>query len=365
MADQSARIETVEAKAYTIPTDQPEADGTYEWQATTIVVVTIKAAGKTGLGYTYSHGAAAVLINQLLAPIVCGHDSFEIAAIWQAMLRGMRNVGLPGLGACAISAVDNALWDLKARQLDVPLVSLLGGARYCLPVYGSGGFTSYPIPKLQEQLGQWAADGIDKIKMKVGADPAQDARRVRLARDAVGDNTHLFVDANGAYDRKTAMAQAEVFSRLGVDWFEEPVSSDDLEGLSLIRDRAPPGMSIAAGEYGYTPWYFRRLLDADSVDVVQADVTRCLGVTGFLHVASLCLAHHRPLSAHTAPAQHLHVALAALPVIHQEYFHDHARIENLLFDGVTGPVNGCLYADLTRPGNGLIFKERDAQRFAA
>jgi L-alanine-DL-glutamate epimerase-like enolase superfamily enzyme len=264
----------------------------------------------------------------------------------------------------AISAVDAALWDVKARLLDLPLVTLLGAARDAVPVYGSGGFTSYSIAQLQAQLGGWVQAGIPRVKMKIGRRPADDLARVRAAREAIGPGAELFVDANGAYDRKQALACAEAFAGCGVSWFEEPVSSDDLEGLRLLRDRAPAGMAIAAGEYGYDLWYFRRMLEAGAVDVLQADATRCAGITGFLRAAALCAARSLPLSAHTAPALHLHVCCAAPAVRHLEYFHDHMRIEQLLFDGAQAPVAGELCPDLSRPGLGLELKRRDAERWA-
>ncbi len=263
-----------------------------------------------------------------------------------------------------ISAVDTALWDLKGKILDVPLVTLLGAIRDQAAVYGSGGFTSYSITRLKEQLGGWVASGITRVKMKIGTNPKDDLDRVKAARDAIGSGAELFVDANGAYSRKRSLAMADRFSELGVTWFEEPVSSDDLEGLRLIRDRGPAGMEIAAGEYGYAPPYFRRMIDAGAVDVLQADATRCGGVTGFLRVASLCESACLDLSAHCAPSLHVSIGCASTRFRHLEYFHDHERIEHMLFDGAPTPINGALRPDLTRPGLGLEFKQRDAARFA-
>jgi L-alanine-DL-glutamate epimerase-like enolase superfamily enzyme len=280
------------------------------------------------------------------------------------MMQAVRNVGRDGIAASAISAVDNALWDLKARIVGVPLVGLLGAVRDAIPLYGSGGFTSYSVAKLSEQLSGWVGDGIGAVKMKIGRDPAADRVRVQAARDAIGDNAQLFVDANGAYDRKVALEQARRFVAQDVVWFEEPVSSDDLEGLRLLRDRAPAGMDIAAGEYGYDIQYFRRMLEAGSVDVLQADATRCGGITAFLKAGALADAFCLPLSAHTAPSLHAPVCCAVSRVRHLEYFHDHVRIEQMLFDGVLHPVDGALRPDRSRAGNGLELKRADAQRFA-
>jgi L-alanine-DL-glutamate epimerase-like enolase superfamily enzyme len=287
------------------------------------------------------------------------------AASWNEMVARTRNLGRPGLSATAISAVDIALWDLKARLLNIPLVTLFGPVRGSVPVYGSGGFTSYSEKQLENQVAAWVSQGIRQVKMKIGRDAVADIGRVHAARAAIGSDAELFVDANGAYGRKQALQQAERFAGENVTWFEEPVSSDDLRGLRLLRDRAPAGMDIAAGEYGYDSGYFRQMLAAGAVDVLQADATRCGGITGFLQAAALCEAHHIPLSAHTAPLIHTHLGCAATPVRHLEYFHDHVRIENMLFDGARAPVNGRLSPDLSRPGLGIELKRADAQRFAA
>jgi L-alanine-DL-glutamate epimerase-like enolase superfamily enzyme len=359
-----AVIDGLRVTAHRIPTDAPESDGTLAWDATTIVIVRAYGGGQQGLGYTYADRSAATLIESLLADHVRGRTSMAVPACWQAMVHAVRNQGRAGLASAAIAAVDTALWDLKARLLGLPLVALLGAARDEVAVYGSGGFTSYPIEQLQEQLAGWAAAGLRGVKMKVGREPECDVARVCAAREAVGPEVELMVDANGAYARKQALAMAEAFAGNGVTWFEEPVSSDDVAGLRLLRDRAPPGMAIAAGEYGYDLPYFRRMLEAGAVDVLQADATRCAGVTGFMRAAALCEAHGVPLSAHTAPALHLHPCCAAPGVRHIEYFHDHVRIEELLFEGAPRPQAGVLHPDPSRLGMGLTLREEVAARYA-
>jgi L-alanine-DL-glutamate epimerase-like enolase superfamily enzyme len=360
-----APVEDLEVAAYTVPTDAPEADGTLTWDATTIVVVHASAGGETGLGYTYADVSTAKLVQSKLAGVVQGRDAFAPQAAWEAMVDAIRNLGRPGISSMAIAAVDLALWDLKARLLGLPLCRLIGMARNRVPIYGSGGFTAYPLERLTEQLTGWVNEGIPRVKMKVGSSPGDDPTRVRAAREAIGDGPELFVDANGAYTRKQALELADRFrADAAVSWFEEPVSSDDLDGLRLIRDRAPAGMPIAAGEYGYDVPYFHRMLQAGAVDVLQADVTRCAGITELLRVGALCRAHGQPLSLHCGPAIHLHPALALEQLIHLEYFHDHVRIEHLLFDGVAEPREGALFPDLDRPGNGLELKRSDAERYA-
>jgi L-alanine-DL-glutamate epimerase-like enolase superfamily enzyme len=359
------KVSEVSARALTIPTDAPESDGTFAWTGTTVVIVHVRAGGREGLGYTYASAAAAEVVRETLAQAVAGRDALDVAGAWEAMWRQVRNLGSRGVCACAISAVDAALWDLKARLLDLPLCRLLGRRRDQVPVYGSGGFTSYEDRRLREQLSGWAEAGCRWVKMKVGREPTKDLERVKAARQAIGGRAELFVDANGAFRPKEALYYAERFASFGVRWFEEPTSSDDLAGLRAVREQGPAGMEVAAGEYGFDPFYFRRMLEAEAVDVIQADVTRCLGVTGFLKAAELAAAHNRPLSGHCAPALHLHVACAAPGLRHLEWFHDHVRIESLLFDGAPRLRDGLIAPDLSRPGLGLELKAQDAQRYAA
>ena len=356
-------ITAVAASAYTIPTDKPESDGTFEWNSTTIVIAEVTASGVTGIGYTYSSPAAAVVIREHLAKAVHRCDAMMVPDAFEKMVHAVRNIGRQGVAAAAISAVDNAIWDLKSKLLELPLVTVLGAVRDKVPVYGSGGFTSYSVSDLRDQLSGWVQQGISRVKMKVGRDPRADVTRVREARAAIGERAELFVDANAAYDVELAARQARAFAESGVSWFEEPVSSDDLEGLGILRGDVPLGMDIAAGEYGWDLEYFQRMLDADAVDVLQADATRCCGISEFLRVEALCEEYGIPLSAHTAPALHLHPACATRNLRHIEYFHDHVRIERLFFDGVKDPVGGNLAPDMSRPGLGLELKRRDVERF--
>jgi L-alanine-DL-glutamate epimerase-like enolase superfamily enzyme len=362
------RIAQVTASAYRVPTDAPEADGTIAWDATTMVIAQVSAGGHTGLGYTYAHAAAAAVIADPLTECLLGRDADDIPGAWAAMNRSLRNIGRPGLGLMAIAALDHALWDLKARLHDLSVVRLLGRVREAVPVYGSGGFTSYSIERLQAQLAGWVGQGIARVKMKVGTQPADDPARVRAAREAIGSAPELMVDANGAYTRKQALALAERWAGEGphperVTWFEEPVSSDDLEGLALLRDRAPAGIDIAAGEYGWDAWYFRRMCEAGAVDVLQIDSTRCGGFSGFLHAAAIAHGFGIPVSAHCAPNLHAHVCSALDNALHLEYFHDHARIESIFFDGLPTLRDGALMVDDGAPGLGLTLKHADVQRY--
>ncbi len=356
-------IKDLKASAYKIPAATSEADGTIQWKSTTLVLVELNAAGKTGIGYTYANEAAAIVVDKVLKKIIVDANAFDIPSLNAKMIAAIRNDGQVGIAMMAVSAVDNALWDLKAKLFDVPLCSLLGKAKDSMLIYGSGGFTSYNKKQLQQQLSNWVDAGIQHVKIKIGTDAAKDVERVKDARDAIGENTSLFVDANGAYTIKQAIEKSFQFKQYNIRWFEEPVTSDNLEGLQFIREHVQPEVNIAAGEYGYNLPYFYHMLKANAVDVLQADATRCGGITNFIKAASLAEAQQIPFSSHCAPALHLHAALSLPHFYIAEYFYDHVRIENMLFEGVMQPDKGNIYPDLSRPGIGIEFKHADAEKY--
>jgi L-alanine-DL-glutamate epimerase-like enolase superfamily enzyme len=356
-------IENLDVSVYTVPTEEPESDGTLTWNATTVVVAEPSAGGKTGIGFTYGTGACARLIKDVLEQAVVGKDAMDIGRCWSAMVRSIRNVGRRGVASMAIAAIDIALWDLKAKLMDMPLVKVLGQVHDEVAVYGSGGFTSLSDHQLASQLGTWVhGQGIPRVKMKVGeawgSRLDRDLERARAARATIGDDTELFVDANGGYTRKQAVRMARAYEALGVTWFEEPVSSDHLGALAEIR--AQTAIDVAAGEYGYDLFYFDAMCAAGAVDCLQADISRCAGLTEWLRVAALAETHGLQISGHCAQSLHLHAACAVDNVRHLEYFADHARLDRILFDGVIDPAGGALRPDLTRSGLGLELKRADA-----
>lgn len=356
-------VERVKVSAYAIPTDAPEADGTFQWNSTTLVLCEIHDADRIGIGYTYGSKATALLADELANKSLLGRPVLDIPALHASMFDLARNDGSRGIASMAISALDVALWDLKAKLLDCSVVDLLGTAQPSVAAYGSGGFTSYSNQQLARQLSGWAGEGLKSVKMKIGADPNADLERVRVAREAIGANVELFVDANGAYDTRQAISFAQRFAKYDVTWFEEPVSSDHLSDLRRVRDHVPDRMEIAAGEYGYDLFHFRRMLEAGAVDVLQLDATRCKGFTGFLQGSAIAASYGCPISAHCAPSLHMHVGCATPKFRHVEYFHDHVRIEQMLFDGFIPHLGGELKPDRSRPGLGLIFRHSDADQF--
>ncbi|MFB7676572.1 enolase C-terminal domain-like protein [Kitasatospora purpeofusca] len=357
-------VERLDVQVLHFPTDAPEADGTLAWDRTTMVLVRAHGGGRTGVGYTYGDPATAQVVTELLAGAVTGRPVFDVPAANEAMSRAVRNAGRPGLIAGAISAVDIALWDLKARVLGLPLADLLGRAHDESSLYGSGGFTTYTHDRLAEQLDGWAEQGLTRFKIKIGerwgARERRDLERTEQARALVGDHAELYVDANGAYTRKQAVRIGRTLAGLGVSWFEEPVSSDDLAGLAHVRDAVTA--DVAGGEYGYDLPYFARMIPA--VDCLQADATRCGGITVWLRAAALAQAHGLQLSGHCAPHAHAHAAAAVPNLRHLEWFHDHVRIENLLFDGALDPSGGAVRPGRAgEPGLGLAIRADVAEQY--
>lgn len=359
-------VDSLEVSVYKVPTVKPESDGTLTWDATCVVVVEAAASGTRGLGFTYATPAVARLITDLLTEVVVGREAFDVEGAWTSMVRAIRNMGRPGVTSMSIAAVDCALWDLKARLLDVPLARLLGQVRDEVPVYGSGGFTTLTESELDEQLRIWTEDqGMTRVKIKVaeawGTRVERDLARVRQARSRIGNQTELFVDANGGYGAKQALRMGSEFADIGVTWFEEPVSSDHLDVLAQLRSTLP--MDIAAGEYGYDLFYFEAMCRAQAIDCLQADVSRCAGISEWRRVAALAEAHGLEVSGHCAQSLHVHIASAVQNLRHLEYFADHERVDRLLFAGVLEPRAGSLWLDSSRPGNGLELKRNDAEHF--
>jgi L-alanine-DL-glutamate epimerase-like enolase superfamily enzyme len=349
----NSTIEHVDVEVYRVGTPQAEADGTLCWDATTAVVVQVHAGDTTGLGWTYSSSSAAGVIREELAAVICGRDPFDIRGAWQVMHRHCRNFGTRGLVMQALSAVDIALWDLKARLCDLPLTVMLGQARSAVPIYGSGGFTTLDEIGLGEQISEWRAAGCRSMKIKIGQDwgtaVARDLSRVEQVRELAGAEVDLMVDANGGYTLGQARRVGAALDDLGVVWFEEPVSSDDIAGLGVLRNALR--CDVAAGEYVSDLYGARQL--APALDCLQLDATRCGGYTGWLGCAAVAASRNLQVSAHCAPALHAPVAACVTNLRHVEYFIDHTRLEPVLFNGVPAATGGTLTPCTTEPGHGM------------
>lgn len=356
-------VRSVTAAAYRVPAPALESDGTLDWDGTTAVVVHVDCADVRGVGWTYADATCADLAQGLLADAITGLDVRAPVACWHAMQQRVRNLGRPGLVSCALSAVDIAVWDAAAQLAGMPLSMLLGQVHEDVAVYGSGGFTSYDEAQLTEQLQRWVhRQRIPRVKIKIGeawgGRQQRDLDRIAQARDVIGPDAELYVDANGAYSVGQAVRVGLRMAEHDVTWFEEPVSSDDLDGLHHVRAAVTP--DVTAGEYGYDLPYFARMIGADAVDCMQVDVTRCGGYTDWLRVAAVAAAHNLEVSAHCAPNVTVPVALATPNLRHLEWFADHERLEPILFDGTVEPVDGRVGARPDVTGHGLSLNEARA-----
>ena len=323
--------------------------------------------GLCGWGEGSLHGAIDAVEAHIreLAPQLIGQDPAGPERHWHRLYHAWRWRG-GAVSQTALSALDIALWDLKARLLHQPLSALFGRCRADVPIYGSGGFTTYDDATTTAQLELWVGEWeIPRVKIKIGeswgTNPERDLARVKLTRSVVGDAVEIYVDANGGYTRKQAVRMGRRFGdEYGVVWFEEPVSSDDLVGLREVRDHLD--LDVAAGEYGYDETYFATMVAAEAVDCLQVDVTRCGGYTSWLRAAAIAGSRGLQVSAHCAPNLHAHVATAVPNLRHVEYFHDHHRIETMLFDGALDPRGGALIAG-DHPGHGLALRMDAAEEY--
>lgn len=352
-----AHIDKVTTATYRFPTPEPEADGTLSWQSTTAVTVCLQAGGLTGLGWTYSSPTAAGIVRHHLAGTVHDRPALDIAGGWEAMHRAGRNFGTRGLYLQAMSAVDIAWWDLKARLLEVSLPELFGRCHDSAPIYGSGGFTTLTESQLAEQVQWWRSVGCTAMKIKIGESWGsripRDLHRVEQLAQLAGPDVELMVDANGGYTVGQARRVGHALDDLGVSWFEEPVSSDDVTGLATLRDELR--CDVTAGEYASDVYDVRALLPA--VDCIQLDVTRCGGYTGWLRGAAQAQAHNMEVSGHCAPSLHAAVATAVPNLRHLEWFADHARLEPLLVNGAPPVHGGAIHPGDSEPGHGMRLRE--------
>jgi L-alanine-DL-glutamate epimerase-like enolase superfamily enzyme len=358
-----ARVEAVHALAHTVPTEVPESDGTFEWDRTTLMLALATSEETTGIGYIYGDAEVAHLVDNVLTPVVVGCGATAPAAAWEkAARRTQRRAGRAD-GTSHFRGRHRPVGPRGTTSRRAPGVPVRR-VPHRLPGLRKRRVHLLPPARFRAQLAGWVDAGFTAVKIKAGRDQGEDDVRVGAARATLGPEATLMVDANGAYTPAEAVQRAHVFADHGVSWLEEPVTSDDVDGLRFVRDHAPAGMLVAAGEYAFHPWTARQLLQARAVDVLQLDPTRCLGYTGLLMAADAAAAAHVPISTHTAPQLHVHVHAGVRDLQSLEWFHDHERIENLLFAGTALPCEDRAGVDLTQPGNGLTRRDTTAKRAA-
>jgi len=308
-----------------------------------------------GLGMTYaSPGVIDVIENSLKQELV-GKDPLDIEQLWNSMYWKVRGYGRKGIAFCAISAIDIGLWDLKGKYVNLPLYKLLGAYTDSVPVYGSGGWTNFSERELIEEMTGYVADGIPRIKMKVGKDfglsEREDIERVAAVRKAVGDDVSIYIDANNGYYRKQAIYMAKEFEQFQIGWLEEPLIPDDIDGMADIS-RAT-SIPIATGEHEYTKYGFRDLIGRGGVDIVQPDIGRVGGVTEWMKVAHLAHSFNLPVAPHALQLAHLHVACATPNLKVVEYMNVSLEGDELWYIDFPKQKNGYWSPYPDKPGLGL------------
>lgn len=313
--------------------------------------------GLVGIGVTYHEvGGEAVrdLIVRNMTGKLVGRDPLESDALWHEFFHYLRGVGRKGVTFCALSAVDIALWDLKGKILNIPVHRLLGGDRTRVPVYASGGWTSYTDDQLVAEMQSFAARGFKMVKFKVGyaggTDIRRDVVRVRKVREALGPDIDILVDANNCFDAATAAQLANRIREYDIKLFEEPVFADDIPGLS--RFRRATDIPLATGEHEYTKFGVRDLLLAEAADYVQADGARAGGYTEMLKIAGMTQAWNVKFAPHAMENVHLPLVAATPNAPFLERLAMFEEITARVFKNAAVPVDGFMEVP-EAPGLGL------------
>lgn len=312
------RIKKIEVHLvpYAVKAGFTDATRAVETIGYTIVRITTEQ-GLEGFGVTYHEvGGEAIktLIDHDMAPKLIGRDPLENEVIWQEFFHYFRGVGRKGLMFCALSAVDIALWDLKGKILNLPIYKLLGGNKNKIPVYGSGGWTSYEDDQLVEEMQQIVSRGYQMIKFKVGVEGGTNLRRdilrVQKVREAVGPEIRILLDANNCWDAATAVTFANRVKEYDIMFLEEPVFADDIPGLKRFKQGTD--MPLATGEHEYTKFGARDLILNEAADIVQMDGTRAGGFTEMLKIAAITQAWNLKFAPHAMENIHLQL-MGAIP----------------------------------------------------
>ena len=342
------RIGKTEVWLVSLPVGSGFADSTRTVGTVGFTIVRITTdQGLDGIGMTYHEvGGSAVrrLILDDIAPKITGRDPLETEVIWTELFHYLRGVGRKGLAFGAISAVDTALWDLKGKILGLPLYRLLGSDRSRIPVYTSGGWTSFNDEELLAEVAQMLSEGYSAIKIKVGVDsgrnPRRDLERVRKVRDAVGPDIDILLDANNVWDAATAVQFANSVRECHILFLEEPVPADDIPGLA--RFKRGTDIPLATGEHEYTKYGVRDLVLAEAVDIVQVDGARAGGYTEMLKILALTQAWNLKFAPHAMEHLHIHLVSAAPNALFLE------RLR--LFE----PITAAVFPTSPKPGNGYM-----------
>ncbi|MBX5453840.1 MAG: mandelate racemase/muconate lactonizing enzyme family protein [Acidobacteriia bacterium] len=351
-----AVIVAVEPAHYRIPLPSVLSDSTHG-TITAFELITVRlrdADGAEGVGYTYTVGRLGAAVHAILArdvpDLLKGRDAERTEELWQHLWWALHYGGRGGPVSLALSAIDIALWDLKAKRANAPLWRLLGGYDPRVPAYAGGIDLELPLDTLLRQTEANLARGFRAIKMKVGrAKLAEDVERVAAMRKHLGEGFPLMADANMKWTADVAIRAARAFAPYDLFWVEEPVVPEDIAGSARVLREG--GLPVASGENLHSLWEFRQLIEAGGVSYPEPDVTNCGGITAFLKIAHLAEAFGLPVTSHGAHDLTVHL-LAALP--NRSYLEAHGfGLDRFIADPLRLEEGFAIAPD--RPGHGVRF----------
>ena len=372
-------IERITARAIRVPVERPTRMSTRNLDRREYLLVEVESGGVVGVGYSYAGTRGGLLlaaaVDEVLAPVLKYRGEDKILSLWQEMYQEALLLGRRGAVLRAVSALDIALWDLRAKLCGVPLCVLLGGSTDPVPAYASGGY-------YRPDEGPWELVvakeiefnqtlGFTDHKIKVGGlSVEEDARRVAAAIEAIGGNGRLALDANNAYRSVAeALRATRAFERAagatGLWWMEEPFSPEDVEGHRRLA--AELEIPVATGEIHQTRWEFRQLIESRAVDLLQPDAGVLGGVSEWLCVARAAATFDLQVAPHWHANLHAHLAAATPNCLAVEHFALEKGIynfESLLTTSSRLEVRDGAVVPPSRPGIGIELDEDAVGRFS-
>ncbi|MDP2242077.1 MAG: mandelate racemase/muconate lactonizing enzyme family protein [Burkholderiales bacterium] len=365
-------IQSISVSVARVPLDTVTSFATRTVSARDYCLVKVRStAGIEGIGFCYVGSAggriAQVAVEELLAPRLIGQESLRVEGLWQEMYAESLLQGRAGSVMRGISILDTALWDLNAHTAKLPLHLYLGAnVTERVPAYASGGYylAGKTPKKLGDEMASYVKAGFKAVKMKVGRlSPAEEEARVRAAREAVGPDVHLMLDANNAWsDVPTALAYVRRFEAYDPYWIEEPFGPDDIDGHAKLAELTP--IVVATGEIGYGRWYHKELLDKRGAEILQTDACVCGGITEWKRIATMAAGYGVTLCPHWFHDVHAPLVAATPNARYVEFFIDDQVLNfRRLIDKQLKFKNGDLILHQT-PGLGFDFDEKAVKKYA-
>jgi len=326
--------------------------------------------GEVGVGEAIGYGSpesVAVTVNSVLGNILRGEDSTGIWQLWEKMYRATFRLGRRGIVISAMSGVDVALWDLAGKELGAPIYKLLGGRPRRMRGYITGGYyrPEKDVPGLLEEVEGYVRAGFRTVKIKIGGMSIEgDLKRITAVRERFGEELEIAVDANNVYSFSEALRMGRGLERLGIIFFEEPISTDYPELSARLAEQLD--IPIAGYETAFTIYEFREIISRYAVDLVQADAAWNGGITEMVRIGVLARSFGLPLIPHYSAGgigfvASLHAALTLDSPMIEYHLRPNPLREALAGDAIRH--SGGYFEPPSRPGLGVMMREDDLERF--